>query len=165
MPLSKLQFKPGIVRETTSYTNEGGWFDCDKVRFRAGLPEKIGGWQRKSNNQFIGSARALHPWVALDGSNFIGVGTNLKYYVEQGGAFNDITPIRAVFTSFEVSGVSATGAVGEVNSMLVEVSGLSATGAVGQAGVVQTDIASFGRVGTVSVEISDGEDSSVPVTT
>ena len=99
MPLTKLQFKPGINRETTSYTNEGGWFDGDKVRFRFNLPEKIGGWQRVSNNQFLGTARALHPFTDLVGTNFLGVGTNLKYYLLEGTTFNDITPIRATTTN------------------------------------------------------------------
>jgi len=165
VPLTKLQFKPGINRETTSYTNEGGWFDVDKVRFRFGLPEKIGGWQRKSNSQFLGTARALHPWVALDSSNFVGVGTHLKYYIEEGGGFNDINPVRAIFTSVEVSGVSSSGAVGNVNSVSVEVSGVSATGNAGQLAVVQSEIVSFGKVGVVSIEIADGQSPSVPVTT
>jgi hypothetical protein len=71
VPLTKLQFKPGIVRETTSYTNEGGWYDCDKVRFRYGLPEKIGGWEKYSTTQYLGSARSLHAWNALDGSKYL----------------------------------------------------------------------------------------------
>jgi len=96
MPLQKLQFRPGINRETTSYTNEGGWFDMDKVRFRFGYPEKIGGWIKSSINAFLGTARALHPWVALDGTNFLGVGTNVKYYINEGGQYNDITPIRLI---------------------------------------------------------------------
>jgi len=95
MPLTKLQFRPGVNRETTSYTNEGGWFDCDKIRFRFGTPEKIGGWTPKSGASYLGTARALHPFVALDSTRFLGVGTHLKYYVDEGGAFNDITPIRA----------------------------------------------------------------------
>ena len=95
MPLAKLQFRPGINRESTSYANEGGWFDCDKVRFHLGYPEKIGGWQKYSSSTYLGTARALHNWIALDGSNYMGVGTHLKYYVEEGGSFSDITPIRA----------------------------------------------------------------------
>jgi len=95
MPLTKLQFRPGINREITSYSNEGGWFDCDKVRFQQGFPEQLGGWQRKSNNQFLGTCRTLHPWVALDRNAYLGVGTNLKYYIEFGGDYYDITPIRA----------------------------------------------------------------------
>jgi len=94
MPLTKLQFRPGVNRETTSYTNEGGWFDCDKIRFRSGTPEKIGGWQKKGTKSYLGSARTLHPFIALDGSRYIGVGTHLKYYIEEGGGYTDITPLR-----------------------------------------------------------------------
>ena len=94
MPLQKLQFKPGVNKETTSYTNEGGWFDVDKVRFRFGLPEKIGGWLKKSVNSFLGTCRALHPWVSLNLDKFIGIGCDAKYYIEQSGVYYDITPIR-----------------------------------------------------------------------
>jgi len=94
MPLTKLQFKPGINRETTSYSNEGGWFDGDKIRFRAGFPEKIGGWIKQSGNSFLGSCRALFSWVALAGDSYLGLGTHLKYYINEGGDYNDITPIR-----------------------------------------------------------------------
>ncbi len=103
MPLTKLQFRPGINRETTSYTNEGGWFDMDKVRFRFGYPEKIGGWIKESSTNFLGTCRALHPWVALDGSNFLGVGTHLKYYINEGGGYSDITPIRNTTSAGEVT--------------------------------------------------------------
>ena len=99
MPLTKLKFKPGVNRETTSYDNEGGWFDCDKVRFRQGVPEKIGGWSKNSNTSFYGTARALHPFVALDNSSYIGVGTNAKYYINEGGDYNDITPVRTTVAS------------------------------------------------------------------
>ena len=103
MPLTKLQFRPGVNRETTSYSNEGGWFDTDKVRFRFGYPEKIGGWIKQSSNAFLGTARALHPWIALDGSNFLGVGTHLKYYINEGGGYNDITPIRSTTSAGDVT--------------------------------------------------------------
>ena len=93
MPLQKLQFRPGLNREGTDYSNEGGWYDADKVRFRSGFPEKIGGWSRMANDQFLGYARALWNWVTLAGSNYLGVGTEIKYYVEQGGEYYDITPI------------------------------------------------------------------------
>ena len=99
MPLQKLQFKPGINRETTSYTNEGGWFDCEKIRFRSGVPEKIGGWVKNSSKAFLGTCRALHGWVSLDGSVRTGVGTHLKYYINEGVDYNDITPIRATTTN------------------------------------------------------------------
>jgi len=101
MPLQKLQFRPGINREGTDYSNEGGYFDCDKVRFRSGFPEKIGGWTRMATAQFLGYARSLWNWVALNSSNYLGVGTEIKYYIEQGGTYNDITPV--VFTSANVA--------------------------------------------------------------
>jgi len=94
MPLSKLQFNPGVNREVTAYTNEGGWFDSDNVRFQKGYPEKIGGWQKRGSDTFLGTCRALHPWVTLDRDQFIGVGTTVKYYIDRGGEYNDITPIR-----------------------------------------------------------------------
>ena len=94
MPLTSLRFKPGINREATSYSNAGGWFNGDKIRFRFGNAEKIGGWSTYSDNTFLGTCRALFSWVALDGTNFLGVGTNLKYYIANGGVYNDITPIR-----------------------------------------------------------------------
>ena len=98
MPLTKLQYKPGINRDVTSYTNEGGWVDSDKVRFRLGFPEKIGGWVKYSVNTYLGSARSLFSWIALSGTKFLGVGTNIKYYVVEGDAFNDITPLRKTTT-------------------------------------------------------------------
>ena len=94
MPLSKLKFRPGINREITAYSNEGGWTDGDKIRFRFGFPEKIGGWSKYSGNTYLGTARRLHDWVSLDGSQYVGIGTNLKYYIEEGGTYNDITPTR-----------------------------------------------------------------------
>jgi hypothetical protein len=93
MPLQKLVFKPGINKEGTNYTNEGGWFDCDKVRFRSGNAEKIGGWTRLSNSTFLGICRALWNWGTLAGANLLGVGTSKKYYIENGGEYNDITPL------------------------------------------------------------------------
>lgn len=102
MPLQKLQFRPGLNREGTDYSNEGGWYDADKIRFRSGFPEKIGGWTRMATAQFLGLARSLWNWVSLNGSNYLGVGTNLKYYIEQGGTYFDITPV--VHTSTNVGG-------------------------------------------------------------
>ena len=94
MPLKKIVFKPGVNRENTRYTTEGGWYECDKIRFRQGTPEKIGGWQYISQNFFLGICRALWNWVTLQGNNILAVGTNLKYYIESGGAYYDITPLR-----------------------------------------------------------------------
>ena len=98
MPLQKILFKPGVNKENTRYTTEGGWYECDKVRFRQGNPEVIGGWQRLSSNSFLGVCRSLWNWITLNGPNLLGVGTNLKFYIEQGGVYNDITPIRASST-------------------------------------------------------------------
>jgi len=103
MPLQKLQFQPGINRETTSYTNEGGWYDCDKVRFRSGFPEKIGGWSKVGFNSFLGSCRALWPWRTLGLDTYLGVGTHLKYYVEYGNGYYDITPIRSTTAAGDVT--------------------------------------------------------------
>jgi hypothetical protein len=99
MPLQKLALRPGLNREGTNYSNEGGWYDGDKIRFRSGNPEKLGGWSRLSNATYQGVARSLWNWIDYDSSNYLGVGTNLKYYIERGGAYNDITPIRATITS------------------------------------------------------------------
>ena len=98
MPLQKILFKPGVNRENTRYTTEGGWYECDKIRFRQGNPETIGGWQRYSTNTFLGVCRSLWNWVTVAGANLVGVGTNLKFYIESGSAYNDITPIRASST-------------------------------------------------------------------
>ena len=94
MPLQKLQFRPGVNREGTDYSNEGGWYECDKIRFRSGFPEKIGGWIRLSDFTYQGVARSLWNWINLDSANYLGVGTNLKYYIERGGFYYDVTPIR-----------------------------------------------------------------------
>jgi hypothetical protein len=93
MPLQKIQLRPGLNREGTDYSNEGGYYDGDKVRFRSGFPEKIGGWLRLSANRFLGVARSIWNWATLAGYNYLGIGTNLKYYVESGGYYYDITPI------------------------------------------------------------------------
>ena len=109
MPLSKLQFKPGVNREITAYSNEGGWFDIDNVRFQKGYPEKIGGWQKRSTNSFLGTCRALHPWVSLDRDQYVGVGTNLKYYIDEGGFYNDVTPLRLTTSAGAVTFAATNG--------------------------------------------------------
>ena len=98
MPLQKVILKPGVNRENTRYTNEGGYYESDKVRFRQGTPEKIGGWQRISANTFAGICRSLWNWITLGSLNLLGVGTNLKFYIERGGSYYDITPIRTTTT-------------------------------------------------------------------
>ena len=99
MPLQKFLFKPGINKETTAYTNEGGWFDANLVRFRKGLPEKIGGWQKYSDTAFVSRGRALHAWVTLNSSKFVGLGATQKYYLLEGVSYNDITPVRKTSTN------------------------------------------------------------------
>ena len=108
MPLTKLQFKPGINREVTSYSNEGGWRDCDKIRFRFGYPEKLGGWQKYTSSTYLGTVRALHNWVALDGSNYLGLGSHIKYYIEEGGQLSDITPVRSTTSQGDVTFAAVT---------------------------------------------------------
>lgn len=136
MPLKKLLLKSGVNRENTRYTSEGGWYECDKIRFRQGTPEKIGGWQRISATTFQGVCRSLWNWVTLGSQNLIAVGTNLKYYIENGGAYNDITPLRATVTltnPFETTSGSPIVVVTDANSGytdgdFVTYSGASAVG-------------------------------------
>jgi len=99
MPFTKLKFRPGINRDTTNYANEGGWYECDKIRFFSGYPQKIGGWIEATTNRFDGTCRQMWNWITSYTDNFLALGTNEKVYIEVGGAFYDITPIRATFTS------------------------------------------------------------------
>ena len=94
MTITKIGLRPGVNREGTNYSAEGFYYDCDKIRFRSGKPEKIGGWQRLSNSSFQGICRSIKNWSTLAGDNYVGLGTNLKYYIESGGGYNDVTPIR-----------------------------------------------------------------------
>jgi hypothetical protein len=136
MPLTKLSFKPGIVSDITSYSNEGGYVDGDKIRFRLGFPEKIGGWVKATTAIYQGTARSIHNWSALDGSNYLGLGTTFKYYIEEGGSFNDITPDRATTTNgitFVATNGSATitvtdSAHGAVEGDFVTISGAVSLG-------------------------------------
>ena len=97
MPLKKLLLKPGIVTEGTNYSNESGWFSCDKIRFRSGYPEKIGGWIRLSAQTILGIGRSMWAWLDLDlGTTYLGIGTSLKYYIEKDSLYYDVTPIRKV---------------------------------------------------------------------
>ena len=147
MPFTKLQFKPGITSDITSYSNEGGYVDGDKIRFRLGFPEKIGGWEKYSATQYLGSARSLHNWSALDGSNFLGIGTTFKYYIEEGLSFNDITPERATTTNgitFAATNGSATitatdSAHGAVEGDFVTISGAASLGGTITAAVLNIE--------------------------
>ena len=137
MALQKTIFRPGIYREGTDYDNEGGWFDCNLVRFRKGRPEKFGGWSKLTSNTYLGTARALHPWVSLGGTKYLGIGTHLKYYIEAGGVFNDITPIRNTTSAGDVTFSATNGdatitvadtAHGAVQNDFVTFSGASSLG-------------------------------------
>ena len=99
MTLAKYVFRPGINKEGTNYSNEGGWFDADKVRFRKGRPERIGGWQKQSTDSFIGTARKIFVYRASSGTNYITLGTHQKFYVLEGTAYSDVPPIRATTTN------------------------------------------------------------------
>jgi hypothetical protein len=144
MPLTKLQFRPGVNRDTTSYANEGGWFDSDKIRFRLGFPEKIGGWVRSSVYSFLGVCRTIHTWIDLNGTKLTGVGTRVKYYIEQGGFYWDITPIRVTTPAGEVTFAAVDGSA---TITITDVSHGAATGdfvtfsaAVTLGGVITADV-------------------------
>jgi hypothetical protein len=99
MPFLKLKFRPGINRDTTNYANEGGWFECDKIRFFSNYPQKIGGWVETTSERFIGTCRQLWNWITSYTDNLLALGTNEKVYIEVGGIFYDITPLRETFTT------------------------------------------------------------------
>ena len=138
MPLQRLTFRPGVNREGTNYAGEGGWYDCDKIRFRSGFPEKIGGWIRLSNETFYGVARSLWNWVTLDNTNYLGVGTNLKYYLERGGLYYDITPLRKTVNPMLGAVPPSTG-----NPFSTSANTLSANLLVGATSLTLTSAASF----------------------
>ena len=148
MPLQKILFKPGVNRENTRYTTEGGWYECDKVRFRQGNPEIIGGWQRISAYTYNGVCRSLWNWVTLGALNLIGVGTNTKFYIAQGGYYNDVTPIRVTttlgtnpFTANGTTTVTVTApSHGATNGSFVTFSGATGTYAADLNGEFQLTI-------------------------
>ena len=144
MPLQKVLFKPGVNRENTRYTTEGGWYECDKIRFRQGNPEILGGWEPFSASTYLGVCRSLWNWVLLDGTNVIGVGTNLKFYIEQGGLYYDVTPIRATSTinnnPFVATNGSATITVTDTNHGCVTGDFVTFSGAVGLGGNITATV-------------------------
>ena len=109
MPLSKIQFAPGVNKEGTEYTADAGWFDSDKIRFRKGRPEKIGGWRKYTTDYFLGVCRSIYDWASLESIKYIGLGTNLKFYVAEGSSFNDVTPIRATTSAGDVTFAATDG--------------------------------------------------------
>ena len=172
MPLAKLKFKPGINKETTSYSNQGGWNDCDLVRFRFGYPEKLGGWEKYSTNTFLGASRSLHPWANLQGNKYLGIGTELKFYIEESEGYNDITPLRrkvvggeiifdldGATVAFVLSGVVGTTTLGSeiVNAVSnaeltpFTVTGVTSTGEIGTSDQEVTTPAGVGAIGTVII--------------
>ena len=144
MPLQKILFKPGVNKENTRYTTEGGWYEADKVRFRQGNPEVIGGWEPLSAAYYQGVCRSLWNWVTLGGDNLIGVGTNLKFYINQGGVYYDITPIRATSTinnnPFVATNGSATITVTDTNHGCVTGDFVTFSGAVGLGGNITATV-------------------------
>ena len=148
MTLQKAVFNPGINREGTDYSNEGGWFDVNLVRFRKGLPEKFGGWTKNTPNSFLGTCRALHPWVSIEGTKYLGLGTTWKYYIEEGSNFNDITPIRATTAAGDVTFSATDG------SSTITVTD-TANGSVKNDFVTFTDAVSLG--GNITAEVLNQE--------
>jgi len=147
MPLTVFNFKAGINKEETDYSNESGWVDGNFVRFRKGRPEKIGGWEKLSSDTYIGSARALHSWISLGGSRYLGLGATQKYYIEEGGTYNDVTPIRKTSTNsitFAATNGSSTitatdSSHGAVNGDFVTISGAATLGGLITAAVLNQE--------------------------
>ena len=144
MTLQKLQFRPGIVQDTTDYTNEGGWRDGDKIRFRLGLPETIGGWTRLTSTTMLGTCRDLHAWTSLAGTRFIGAGTSQKLYVVDGSEPQDITPLRATTgagdATFAATSGSAVLTVSDTNHGCVLGDFVTFSGAVSLGGLITAGV-------------------------
>ena len=147
MPLVKYVFKAGVNKEGTNYSNENGWFDADKVRFRKGKPERIGGWTKNSLNTFIGTCRRIYPYRSVDGTNWVVLGTHQKLYIKQGENFNDITPIRATTTNGIVFSATSGSAIitatdddhGAVVGDFVTISGAATLGGLITAAVLNQE--------------------------
>lgn len=141
MPLTKLQFEPGLNRETTGYANQGGWWDSDKVRFRSGYAEKIGGWQNAAiDRYYLGMCRGIHPWTALDGNEYIGWGTSQKYYILASGTFYDITPIRETTAAGALTFAAANNTLnGDITATATTLTLTSTTGFPANGGLIKID--------------------------
>lgn len=172
MPLQKVLLKPGVNKEGTRYSREGGWYDCDKVRFRQGTPEKIGGWTRIGTANFLGICRSLWNWVTLSNQNLLGLGTNLKFYINQGDAYYDVTPIRATTAAGDVTFAATNGsstitvtdtAHGAVVNDFVTFSGAASLGGNVTASVLNQEyqIASVPTANTYTIEAKDTSDATV----
>ena len=172
MPLLKLQFKPGINREGTNYSNEGGWFDGNLIRFNKQNVEKIGGWRKDNSNSFLGNCRKLHGWTNLTGTKFLGLGTTIKYYVEKGGEFYDVTPLRettaAGAVTFAASNGSSTITVTDTSHGLgvgdyVSFSGAASLGGTVTADVLNQENNSINQIGFVVVSVVDANSYTITV--
>jgi len=191
VPITSLKFRPGINKETTSYSNKGGWNDCDKVRFRFGYPEKLGGWEKYSGSTFLGTSRSLHAWANLQGNNYLGLGTEIKFYIEESQGYNDITPLRRKVVSgevvFDLGGLTVTAATSgnagtsQVGTVVVDpeqvvsvrstnpennlrILGTTAVGTVTVEAIqrpVTANLFATGQIGTVTVEDTRNETISV----
>ena len=166
MPLQKLLFRPGINREGTDYSNEGGWFNSNLVRFRKGLPEKIGGWAKNTTNTFKSTARALHAWVSLAGTKFLGIGATWKYYIKEGANFYDITPLRVTTSAGDVTFSATNGDAtitvtdsshGAVQNDFVTFSGAASLGGLITAAVLNQEyqIATVVNANSCTIEAKD----------
>ena len=157
MPLTKIQFAPGVNKEGTEYSADSGWFDSDKIRFRKGRPEKIGGWRKFTEDYFLGVCRSIHDWASLESIKYVGLGTNLKFYVAEGSSFNDVTPIRLTTSAGDVTFAAVNG-----SSTLTITD--TAHGAVVNDFVTYTDAATLGGNISATVLNQEYQIASVPTT-
>ena len=172
MPLTKVEFRAGINKEETDYANSGGWVDGNLIRFRKGRAEKVGGWTKRGDNTFLGIGRALHSWISLAATRYIGIGTTLKYYVAEGDNYYDITPIRKTSTNsitFAATNGSSTLTVtdsshGAVNNDFVTISGAATLGGLITADVLNQEYQISLVTGTNTYEITAKDTTGATVT-
>ena len=173
MALSKFIFRPGINREGTEYDNEGGWFDSNLIRFKNGRVQKIGGWAKDTLDTYLGKARALHAWVSLEGSKYLGVGTTWKYYIKEGTNFDDVTPIRSTTSAGDVTFAATNGSStitvtdtshGAVTNDFVTFSGAATLGGNITAAVLNQEYQIAMVTGTNTYEITAKDTSGATVT-
>jgi len=173
MALSKFIFRPGINREGTDYDNEGGWFDANLIRFKNGRVQKIGGWAKDTLDTYLGKARALHAWVSLEGSKYLGLGTTFKYYIKQGTNFDDVTPIRSTTSAGDVTFAATNGSStitvtdtshGAVTNDFVTFSGAASLGGLITATVLNQEYQILLVTGTNTYTITAKDTSGTTVT-
>lgn len=143
MPLSRIDFQPGINKEETDLAAKGGWVDGNLIRFRKGRPEKVGGWFKRGLQSFLGSCRALHSWISLGGTRYLGLGTTFKYYIEEGDNYYDVTPIRKTSTNsitFAATNGSSTITVTDSSNGSVSNDFVTFSGAVSLGGLITADV-------------------------